>query len=385
MTAMQILVINCGSSSIKYDWIAFSEDSCVSMHEGQRAWDGHEIDHALSSIMLELDAATDLEAGHLSAIGHRFVHGGHDNTIPLPLNEASLFKLEKLTDLAPLHNAPALSGIRACLALHPGIPQFAVFDTAFHHTMPPHAYRYAIPDSWYQKHHVRRYGFHGSSHAYVSRMAQQWLDLPAASNRIISLHLGNGASACAIRNGRSIDTSMGLTPCEGLVMGSRSGDMDPAILPWLSDRMPQSVDELYHDLQYASGLKGMTGEQDMRILCERMTAGDPVAVEALEIWSYRISKYVGAYWVALGGLDALVMTGGIGENSAMARELICQRLDCLGIQLDASANHAENDRPIRDISAKGSSVPVLVIKTREAMEIAREMITCISGQRSDRI
>ncbi|MEY2700959.1 MAG: hypothetical protein RIQ52_1714 [Pseudomonadota bacterium] len=374
----QILVINCGSSSIKYEWMAGGHDAAPALYAGQCECAPEDIAALFPSILEELAACPHLNTANLMAIGHRFVHGGHIHSRPLRLDHDSLAELETLTDLAPLHHAPALAGMRICLDLLPCIPQFAVFDTAFHHTLPPRAYRYALPESWYPEHHVRRYGFHGSSHAYAGRMAQTWLDLPADDSRIVTLHLGSGASACAIRNGCSIDTSMGFTPSEGLVMGTRSGDLDPGILPWMAGRTGNSVEALAHTLLHESGLKGLAGTADMRTLETRTAEGDADASLALDIWAYRIQKYVGAYFVALGGLDALVFTGGIGEHSAMARALVCRGLACLGIHLDGNANLVDTTHDVSDIAADDASIRVLVIKTREALEITHQIMACLS-------
>jgi acetate kinase len=317
-------------------------------------------------------------AADLAVIGHRVVHGGDRFSAPARIDAAVCDAIRELSALAPLHNPANLLGIEVCLAAFPGVPQVAVFDTAFHQTLPAHAYRYAVPEDWYRRHGVRRYGFHGVSHRYVAEQAAGALGRPLAALNLITLHLGNGASAAAIREGRCVDTSMGLTPLEGLVMGTRSGDLDPAI-PLHVQRVAalgaEAVDEA---LNHESGLRALGGTNDVRELLARERSGDERARLALEIYAYRIRKYLGAYCAVLGRVDAVVFTGGVGENAARVRSLACAGLERLGIALDEAANAAASGARC-EIGRPGSAVRVLVVRTNEELEIARQALAAVGA------
>jgi acetate kinase len=391
---MLILVINSGSSSIKFQLLQMDDESlllsgllerigeasaCLRLQLAEAAETRHEVhaaDHhqGMGLILDALQQAQVLSpARPLAAIGHRVVHGGEHFRAPCLLDGASIERIRACIPLAPLHNPANLAGIEACRALFPTLPQIAVFDTAFHQDMPESAWRYAVPDDWYRRYGVRRYGFHGTSHAYVAKQAAGWLGKPLQQCNLISLHLGNGASISAIRDGRCADTSMGMTPLEGLVMGSRSGDLDPAIPAYLSRVAGLSAEAIDSALNRDSGLKALCGDNDMRCILTRAEAADPAdpqAELALEIYCRRIRKYLGAYLALLGRVDALIFTGGIGEHAAPIRQRICADLDGLGIQLDLAANQTVNG----ELAAIHSpdSKPLLVIRTNEELEIARQ-------------
>jgi acetate kinase len=320
--------------------------------------------------------------GDLAGIGHRVVHGGDRLTAPTLLDDAAIAAIADQAPLAPLHNPSNLLGIRIAMASFPDTPQVAVFDTAFHQTMPPRAWRYALPRELADELRIRRYGFHGTSHAYVSRKAAEHLGRPAAELNLITLHLGNGASVAAVAGGRCIDTSMGLTPLEGLVMGTRSGDLDPAVVFYLHREAGLSVDDIDDLLNKRSGMLGLAGANDMREVERRAADGDQAAAEALEVYCYRIRKYVGAYAAALGRLDALVFTAGIGENSDGVRAGVCAGLEGLGVTLDPDRNRARSGRP-RTISADDAPVAVLVVPTNEELEIAEQTLAVVRGAQGD--
>lgn len=401
---MKILVINCGSSSIKYRLIDLRNDRVLTDGEAQRIGEGESrlqhrwtdalgearqlarnealADHeeafrAIETALRTSGSMSELET--VAAIGHRVVHGGEAFQAPALIDNATVAGIREVCALAPLHNPANLTGIEICLALFPGVPQVAVFDTAFHHSLPPRAYRYAIPDAWYTGHQVRRYGFHGTSHAYVARQAADYLQQAPAALNLITLHLGNGASAAAVRAGRCVDTSMGFTPLEGLMMGTRCGDIDPAMLFHIRRATGADMDELESALNTESGLKGICGINDMREIQQRADAGDAAALLAIDMYCYRIKKYIGAYCAVLGRVDALVFTAGIGENSALVRQRACEGLDALGIVVDDARNTADAQPPF-EIQADGASVRLLVIATNEELEIARQAAACIEGQ-----
>lgn len=319
-------------------------------------------------------------ASDLAVVGHRVVHGGSRFSAPVLIDDEITELIGEVALLAPLHTKANLAGIKATRRLLPGIPQVAVFDTAFHATLPPRAYEYALPRELAQAYGIRRYGFHGTSHEYVAKRAADLLGRPLESLDLITLHLGNGASVTAIRQGRSVDTSMGMTPLEGLVMGTRSGDVDPAIPMLLGELSDRSREDVNRMLNSESGLLGLCGESDMREVHALADAGDEDAQLALEIFCYRAKKYVGAYFAVLGRLDALVFTAGIGENDADVRRRICQGLERLGITIDEAANNVAVQME-RFVSAQGSEVPVLVIPTDEEREIARAAVACIRQAR----
>ncbi len=360
---MIILVVNSGSSTLKFS----VQDSISARTLTSGTLETSDHGAAFEEVVRRISAGTQPEA-----IGHRVVHGGPDFTGPARLDENSIEAIERASSLAPLHNGPALAVIHASRARFPALPQVAVFDTAFHRNMPQHASRYAIPERWLQDHQVHRYGFHGISHASVARQAAEYLGRPLQSLRIISLHLGNGASACAIAGGRSIDTSMGMTPLEGLVMGTRSGDLDIAAALYSARCEGLTPEQLEQALTRDSGLKGLCGDSDMRVILARCQQGDSGAELALSIYCYRVRKYIGAYFAALGGLDALVFTGGVGENAAQVRADVCEGLTALGITIDCQRNRLPSgDRPTA-IQAGGANVAVLVIPSHEDLEIAQQ-------------
>jgi acetate kinase len=316
----------------------------------------------------------------LDGIGHRVVHGGERFREPTLLDESVVAAIREQAPLAPLHNPANLLGIEVALETCPEVPQVAVFDTAFHQTIPPHAYLYAIPYEYYQRLGIRRYGFHGTSHYFVAKAAAGFLGRPLESLRLVTIHLGNGASAAAIDRGRCVDTSMGLTPLEGLMMGTRSGDIDPAILPFLATHEGLKVAQLNEMLNQQSGLKGICGANDMREILQRGEQGDDRARLAVTMYAYRVKKYLGAYLAVLGGADAVVFTAGIGENSPTIREMACAGLNGLGIALDADRN-AATDRGIREIQNADSEVRVLGVPTDEELEIAKQTLQCIAANR----
>jgi len=391
-----VLVVNSGSSSFKYQLIdSESEESLASglverigegmgsaTHRGPRGTSERSLeipDHTAGfRVMLDAFAAEgpSLEENPLEAVGHRVVHGGKrffEPTIVTPLVEINI---EDLSELAPLHNPANLEGIRAAKKAFPDVPHVAIFDTAFHQTMAPPAYTYAIDAEVAERHRVRRYGFHGTSHKYVSEAAAAFLGRPLGELRQIVLHLGNGASACAVDGGRSVETSMGMTPLEGLVMGTRSGDLDPAVLIHLARRAQLSTDDLDELLNRRSGLLGLSGRSDMRDVRQAANAGDEPARLALEVTVHRLKHYLGAYVALLGGLDVLTFTAGIGENDTALRADVLSGLEVLGIRLDPERN-ASTSREARVISTDDSPVTVLVVPTNEELEIARQSVQAV--------
>jgi acetate kinase len=393
----RVLVVNTGSSSIKYQLFEMDGPKVLASGLMERIGEaGSRLTHRAAEdepLVAEERVADHSEGfervfsafettggpiGELAGIGHRVVHGGDRLTAPTLIDEAAIQAIADQAPLAPLHNPPNLLGIRITRTSFPDVPQVAVFDTAFHQTMPPRAWRYALPAEVAAELRIRRYGFHGTSHAYVSRKAAEHLDRPAAELNLITLHLGNGASVAAVAGGRCIDTSMGLTPLEGLVMGTRSGDLDPAVVFYLHREAGLSVDDIDDLLNKRSGMLGLAGANDMREVERRAADGDEAAAEALDVYCYRIRKYVGAYAAALGRLDGLVFTAGIGENSDGVRAGVCQGLEGLGVTLNPNRNRARSGRP-RTISADDSPVAVLVVPTNEELEIAEQTLTVVSG------
>jgi acetate kinase len=389
-----VLVVNSGSSSFKYQLIELEGEMTLASGLVERIGEktgstthknvetGEETtndsqsiaDHAAGfALMLQAfhDHGPSFDEHPLIAVGHRVVHGGSEFDRATVVTDEVEKAIEKLSALAPLHNPANLQGIRAAKQAFPDSPQVAVFDTAFHQTLAPAAYTYAIDDALAKEHRVRRYGFHGTSHKYVSEKAAEFLGRPLAELKIIVLHIGNGASACAIRGGRSIDTSMGLTPLEGLMMGTRSGDVDPAVIFHLHREAGLDFDEIETMLNKRSGLLGLTGNGDMRDVQDAASRGDETAEAALAVYRHRIRHYVGAYVAELGGLDALVFTAGVGENNALLRRRTLAGLDYLGIQVDDDRNELAS-RDARFISPEGSAVSVLVVPTDEELEIARQ-------------
>jgi acetate kinase len=371
----EVFVVNSGSSSIKYQLVDVETGAAVVSGLIERIGEpgSQAKDHA-AGMTIALDA---LGEGHdITAVGHRVVHGGTVFTEATVITDKVQKQIEKLSPLAPLHNPANLIGIRAAIKALPGVPQVAVFDTAFHTTLKPDAYTYAIDAKVATKYGVRRYGFHGTSFKYVSERAAAFLGRPLADTKMIVLHLGNGASACAIDGGESIDTSMGMTPLPGLVMGTRSGDIDPAILSYLRREAGLGFDELDTLLNNTSGLLGLTGEGDMRDVQGAASNGDETAEAALAVYRHRIRHYVGAYLAQLGRLDALVFTAGVGENSVALRGQALEGLEGLGIAVDPARNSAIS-KAERYISPEGSAVAVLVIPTNEELEIARQSVDAI--------
>lgn len=401
---MRVVVINSGSSSIKYEVFALEDltllvkgllerigtrEACFrrswltdsgdwqELATSRRIADHHEGLRFLIDVSISYPTAR-VAPGEFFAFGHRVVHGGEVFRRPVIADDEVMQQIRELIPLAPLHNPHHLVAIDALRALLPDIPNVAVFDTAFHQSMPPKAFRYALPDGLYREHHVRRYGFHGTSHQYVSREASRHLGGPAEDHNLIVLHLGNGASAAAVQGGKSVDTSMGMTPLEGLIMGTRCGDLDPAILFFLCRKTGRSFDEIEEMLNRESGLKGICGMNDMREVQRRAAEGDLCAELAIEMFCYRIKKYIGSYYAVLGRVDAVVFTGGIGENSALIRKKACEGLTALGISLDEGRNEQLVCGDV-EVQSEESRVKVLVIPTDEGAEIARQTIETVRG------
>jgi len=369
-----VFVVNSGSSSIKYQLIDVESESSLLSGTVERIGDGGPADHtaAMVGVLGSLD-------GHaVDAVGHSVVHGGSLFADATLITDEVLEAIEGLSALAPLHNPANLLGIRAAQVAMPDVAHVAVFDTAFHQTLPPAAYTYALPVDLAARHGVRRYGFHGTSHKFVSERAAVFLDRPLASLRTIVLHLGNGASVTAVDGGRSVDTSMGLTPLQGLVMGTRSGDIDPAVLVHLHRVAGLSVDELDTLLNKKSGLLGLTGTGDMRDVQEAAANGSEAALAALAVWRHRIRGYIGSYIATLGGVDAIVFTAGVGENNALLRRRSLAGLEFLGIEIDDDRNELAS-RAERRISPDGAAVEVLVIPTNEELEIARQTMALLGS------
>jgi acetate kinase len=372
----QIFVVNSGSSSIKYQLVDLDTETAVLSGLLERVGEpGSGIpDHEAGMRQVLATLGTDRE---IAAVGHRVVHGGSLFTSATLITDEVVHQIEELNELAPLHNPPNLLGIRAARAALPDVPHVAVFDTAFHHTLPESAFTYAIEAELAKKHGVRRYGFHGTSHKYVSEQAALFLDRPLAELKTIVLHLGNGASVCAVDGGVSVETSMGMTPLEGLVMGTRSGDIDPAALIHLHRVAGLDFDQLDDLLNRHSGLLGMTGTGDMRDVHDAAVAGDAAAELALAVYAHRIRGYIGNYAAQLGGLDALVFTAGVGENGVHLRARVLAGLEFLGISVDPARN-ASPSKQARYVSPEGSPVAVLVIPTNEELEIARQTVAAVT-------
>ncbi len=381
--ARLVLVINSGSSSLKYQLLQPDSGEARATGHIERIGEGGssvpDHDAALHRAFDELaQGGIDLKTCGLMAVGHRVVHGGNEFYRPTLMDDARIAALEKLSELAPLHNPPALKGIEVARKLLPDVPHVAVFDTAFFHDMPPAAATYAIDRDVAERWQIRRYGFHGTSHRYVSQQAAAFLDRPAGGLKQIVLHLGNGSSASAIAGTRAIDTSMGLTPLEGLVMGTRSGDIDPSIVSYLWHRANMGVDDVEAMLNERSGVLGLSGERDFRRLREMIESGDAAAQLAYSVFIHRLRKYIGAYLAVLGHTDVITFTAGIGENDAAVRRDAVAGLEELGIVLDERRN-LSGGRGARQISADGSPVVVLVIPTNEELAIARDCVSALSG------
>ncbi len=394
-----VLVLNAGSSSLKYSLV--DGDTGTSLAGGlverigesrgvltHRTEDG--VDRLERPIASHEDAMTAMLAAfdehgpaldgvELAAIGHRVVHGGDRFADPVLVDDDLVAAVRDLVPLAPLHNAANLEGIEVARRLFPDLAQVAVFDTAFHQTLPEHAYTYAVPLAWREEQQVRRYGFHGTSHAFVSRRAAALLGEQPEEVNVIVLHLGNGASATAVAGGRSVDTSMGLTPLEGLVMGTRSGDVDPALHAHLHRENGWSLEEIDRVLNRESGLKGLAGENDFRELERMIGEGDERAALAFDVYCYRIRKYVGAYTAVLGRVDAIAFTAGVGQHSPMVRAATLLGMETMGIELDADLNEQASGREPAVVSTPGSRVAVMVVPTDEEWEIARQALAVVAG------
>lgn len=398
---MDILVINCGSSSLKYQLINTDTEAVLAAgicdrigisggqftykpQGGEKSIQNTEMKDHEVAIKLVLEALTNPKTGIISsldeikAVGHRIVHGGEHFTHSAVITDEVISHIEECADLAPLHNPAHLLGIRACQALMPSTPMVAVFDTAFHQTMPPKAFIYGLPYEYYEKYKVRRYGFHGTSHSYVSKRTAEFLKIPLENSKIITCHLGNGSSICAIENGKSIDTSMGLTPLEGLVMGTRSGDLDPAVIDYIAQKENLSTKEIMNILNKKSGVLGISGlSSDFRDLLAADENGDLKARFAREVFAYRVAKYIGSYTAALTGVDAIAFCAGVGENAKFIRGKIVSHLQFLGITLDEEANLATVGVE-GIISTPDSKVKVCVIPTNEELMIARDTKALVS-------
>ncbi|XEC92703.1 acetate kinase [Paenibacillus tarimensis] len=400
---MKVLVMNAGSSSLKYQLYDMKNeaalasgrverigmDSSIVTHEVPDKPEVREVSEILdhvTAVKRVVDMLTDANHGVLSsikeieAVGHRVVHGGEVFKQSVLVTPEVKLEIRKLFDLAPLHNPAHMMGITAVEANLPEVPQAVVFDTAFHQTMPRVAYLYPIPMVLYRRHKIRRYGFHGTSHHYVSDQAASFLKLPLDSLKLITCHIGNGASVTAIRDGKSIDTSMGMTPLEGLMMGTRSGDLDPAIVPFTMNKEELTLNEVNSMLNKHSGLLAISGiSSDMREIEEAMEEGDRNAQLAFDMYVYRLKKYVGAYAAIMNGADALVFTAGVGENSSRLRASVCEGLTFLGVELDEELNRQRSKQP-RLISSSSSKVKVLVVPTNEELLIARDTYELVKRQ-----
>jgi acetate kinase len=385
----RVLVLNCGSSSVKFALVdpetgnravsglgerIGSSEAAVHVRRGGHEQSSSPSDHSYGGVLAHLISSLAAEECQgLIGVGHRVVHGGTRYSAAVAIDDTVLDGLRELSNLAPLHMPANIAGIEAARSALPDAMQVAVFDTAFHQTMPEVAYRYAVPDDWYRDHHVRRYGFHGTSHRYISARAAEQLGRPYESLCMVTLHLGNGCSAAAIRDGKSIDTTMGLTPLEGLVMGTRSGDIDAGALDYIGRQLDLDLAAVVNRLNTASGLLGLSGlSNDMRTLCDAARQGSAAASLAIDVFCYRAAKAVGALAVALGGLDVVVFSGGIGERSPEVRAAIMERLGLLGIVEDAAANLDHGRSTNGRISAAGHEPVVLVVATDEELVIARD-------------
>lgn len=392
---MKILVINCGSSSLKFQLIDAVTEELIAKGLCERIGiEGSQLvyqptgkdkittvtpmeDHT-QAIRLVLSSLSDKDTGvvkdlsEIGAVGHRIVHGGEKFASSTVITDEVIKAITDCNELAPLHNPANLIGIAACQELMPGTPMVGVFDTAFHQTMPKEAYLYGIPYEYYEKYKIRRYGFHGTSHSYVSKKAAEVLGQKYEDLKLIVCHLGNGASVSAVKNGKCIDTSMGLTPLEGLIMGTRSGDIDPAIMEFIAHKEGKSIDDVMTILNKKSGVLGLSSDlsSDFRDLQASYEKGDDAGIRTMETFAYRVTKYIGAYAAAMDGVDAICFTAGIGENSPFIRNMVCSRLGYLGITLDQSQNEKRGEDLV--ITTPESTTKVLVIPTNEELAIARE-------------
>ena len=397
---MNILVINCGSSSLKFQLIDSETEKCIAKGicerigiEGSQITytpDGGEKEKTVTpmpdhteAIRLVLEALTNEKTGvvksldEIGAVGHRIVHGGEKFAASTIITDEVMKAIEECNDLAPLHNPANLIGINACKKLMPATPMVAVFDTAFHQTMPEEAYMYGLPYEYYEKYKIRRYGFHGTSHSYVSRKAAEVLGKKYEDLKIIVCHLGNGASVSAVKNGKCVDTSMGLTPLEGLIMGTRSGDIDPAIMEFIAHKEGKDIDEIMTVLNKKSGVYGLSNNlsSDFRDLEDGYNRGDEHCIRTMNTYCYRVAKYIGSYVAAMNGVDVICFTAGIGENAPLVRSLVCEHLGFLGVSIDEDANHKRGEEIA--ISTPDSKTTVMVIPTNEELAIARETVSLV--------
>ena len=397
---MKVLVINCGSSSLKFQLIDSESEQCIAKVQCERIESdvsmityspaGGEKEKTVTpmpdhteAIRLVLNALTNEKTGvvknleEIGAVGHRVVHGGEKFAESVIIDDDVIKEIEACSDLAPLHNPANLIGINACKKLMPNTPMVAVFDTAFHQTMPEKAYLYGLPYEYYEKYRVRRYGFHGTSHSYVSKRAAQVLGVPYESLKIIVCHLGNGASVSAVKNGKCVDTSMGLTPLEGLIMGTRSGDMDPAIMEYIAKKENLNMDQVINVLNKKSGVLGLSGNlsSDFRDIESGYFEGNPDAIRAMTTYCYHVAKYIGAYTAAMNGVDVICFTAGVGENGPLVRSLVCDYLGYLGITLDEELNNKRGEDIV--ITTPDSRTKVMTIPTNEELAIARETVALV--------
>ena len=401
LITMKILVLNCGSSSIKYALYNMDDKSVmtsggaervgldgafvkVKLPNGEKKTVMHDIPEHTEGVKFIFSLLTDPEIGvikdlnEIDAVGHRMVHGGEKFNKSVVLTDEVLKTFEECIDLAPLHNPANLKGVKAVSELMPGLPQVGVFDTAFHQTMPAHSYLYAIPYELYEKYGVRRYGFHGTSHSFVSKRAAEVMGKSYDEVKTIVCHLGNGSSVSAVLNGKCVDTSMGLTPLEGLVMGTRSGDIDPAIMEFIAKKENLDIEGVMEVLNKKSGVFGISGglSSDFRDLTDAMNAGDKKAKIAMDVFSYRVAKYIGSYAAAMNGVDDIVFTAGIGENDDYVRQEVCKYLGYLGVDFDFEVNTGLRGKEA-ELTKEGSKVKVFVIPTNEELAIARETLALV--------
>jgi acetate kinase len=395
---MKVLVINCGSSSLKYQLIDSESEKALAVGICERIGIDGRLVHTPAggekvvkesnmetheeAIKMVLAALTDADHGvigsldEIGAIGHRVVHGGEKFATSTVINADVIAAIEECNDLAPLHNPANLIGIRACMRIMPNVPMVAVFDTAFHQTMPPKAYLYGLPYEYYEKYKVRRYGFHGTSHSFVAKKAVEMAGLDINNSKVIVCHLGSGASITAVRNGKSVDTSMGLTPLEGLIMGTRSGSIDPAIIEFIASKENKNIEEIMDILNKKSGVYGMSGvSSDFRDLEVAYTNGNEKARVAFEVFCYRVAKYIGSYVAAMNGVDVIAFTAGLGENDKNVRREVLSYLEFLGIKLNEENNNTRSLQIM--ISTDDSKVKACVIPTNEELAIARETVALI--------
>lgn len=394
---MKVLVINCGSSSLKYQLIdsdteqALAAGICerIGIEDGIFKYEpvgGDKIvinkdmpDHEVA-VRMVLDALVNAEYGvvksldEIDAIGHRVVHGGEKFASSVKIDDNVIDAITECNELAPLHNPANLIGIRACQSIMPGVPNVAVFDTAFHQTMPKKAYLYGLPIEYYDKYKIRRYGFHGTSHSYVSKRACEVIGLDPKNSKVIVCHLGGGASISAVKNGESVDTTMGLTPLEGLIMGTRSGDIDPAIISFIAHKENKNIDEIMNILNKESGVYGLSGgvSSDFRDLDKASNEGNELARQAVEVFCYNAAKYIGAYIAVMNGVDAIIFTAGLGENDHVVRKQIMSYFEYMGVKVDEENNKKRSEEVM--ISTPDSKVKVYVIPTNEELAIARETV-----------